>query len=193
MMISADDSTLIDMVRSGRRDAFDEIDRRYRGKLRRLLQRETASAPAADDLTQQVLIKAFQSISTIPEGDTLAAWLSQLALGMAEKYRLKFPLDEPTEQFSRGFPQKLPEPESRGSGPAEILLRQDEATDLWARARKILTADEYTVVCLKYIDDQKVAQIARTLGRSRISVRVLLFRARRKLQPFLENNALLRD
>ncbi|HBT75444.1 MAG TPA: hypothetical protein DEB39_00645 [Planctomycetaceae bacterium] len=171
-MIYTDDGTLVEMVRNGHREAFDEIDRRYRGKIRRFLIRETVSRDHAEDLTQQTLFRAFRDIRNMPATEELGAWLYRIAWRFLEK-----------ETNSSGFEaiSSIDCIHSPETDPAEVLERRDENTDLWILAGKILTPDEYTAVWLKYVDDRKIDQIARTMSRSRISVRVLLFRARRKL------------
>jgi RNA polymerase sigma-70 factor (ECF subfamily) len=51
----------------------------------------------------------------------------------------------------------------------------------------VLTEEQNNALWLYYVEDMPTAGIARVLGRSRASVKVLLFRARRRLLPMLEN------
>lgn len=176
-MAQVDDVTLVDLVREGNREAFDEIDRRYREKLCRFLARHTRSPEHAEELAQQSLVKAFISIDTLRRQDRLAGWLYQIAFRLA--------LDE----ARKSRPELLDVDES-----LELVDRRTETTEpdgsldssnLWKTAEKVLSPDEYSAVWLKYVDGYKVAMIAKIMARTRISVRVLLFRARKKLLPAL--------
>lgn len=57
--------------------------------------------------------------------------------------------------------------------------------DLWSRAETVLSRNEYSVLRLRYLENRDVPAIARALSFSRPYVRFLLFRARKKLLPFL--------
>lgn len=174
----AEDVKLIGLVRRGNREAFDEIDRRYRKKLCRFLARHTSGPEHAEEVAQQTLVKAFMSIDSIRRQDRLSGWLYQIAFRLAiDESRKVSPrlmdIDETTE---------LVDPH-----PAATEKEELETDNLWSVAERILTPDEYGAVWLKYVDGYKVDSIAKIMGRTRISVRVLLFRARKKLLPVLSN------
>lgn len=180
-LTDAEETTLVGLVREGRREAFDEIDRRYRRKLCKFLARHTSGSAHAEELAQRALVKAFMSIDSLRRHDRLGGWLYKIAFRLA--------VDEAR----------------KGEGPVLLDVRQSEeiidhrsATDetspietdnLWATARKVLNASEYSAVWLKYVDGYKIDSIAKIMGRTKISVRVLLFRARKKLLPALAKSS----
>lgn len=171
---NAEDEALVGLVREGRREAFDEIDRRYREKLCRFLARHTTGPEHAEELAQQALVKAFLSIEKLRCHDRFSGWLYQIAFRLA------------VDETRKGRPVQL----DLGDAIQLIDHRTDVAdtpdqTNLWDIARKILKPDEYSAIWLKYVDGYKVASIAKIMGRTRVSVRVLLFRARKKLLPAL--------
>ncbi len=63
--------------------------------------------------------------------------------------------------------------------PSEFF--PEHGGNLWKRAAKTLRPKEFEALWLRYVENQNVATIARTLAVSKIYVRYLLFRARKKL------------
>ena len=53
--------------------------------------------------------------------------------------------------------------------------------------RALLPEGQFQALWLRYAEDMRVAQIARVLGKTQTHVKVLLFRARRKLAVELES------
>lgn len=170
----AGETTLVDLARQGNREAFDEIDRRYRPKLCRFLARHAEEKDLAEEIAQQTLVKAFISIPSLKRQDRLGAWLYQIAFRLAidegKKKNLILLDDQETST--------IVDPRSESDG--------DESDNLWSTARRVLTVNEYSAVWLKYVDGYKVDSIAKIMQRTRISVRVLLFRARKKLLDALK-------
>ena len=65
--------------------------------------------------------------------------------------------------------------------PAELLARQEDHSQIWARARQLLPELHFQALWLRYVEDLDVAQIAGVLGKTKTHVKVLFFRARRIL------------
>ena len=57
--------------------------------------------------------------------------------------------------------------------------------DLWSRAEIVLSRNEYSALRLRYVENRDIPAIAVALSFSRLYVRLLLFRARKKLLPFV--------
>ena len=70
--------------------------------------------------------------------------------------------------------------------PADTLSETEEYAALWRTAREVLKEEAYDVLWLKYKEHQSITEIATVLGRTEISVKVMLHRARKKLGHALE-------
>ena len=68
--------------------------------------------------------------------------------------------------------RELASRQMKGKSPDELI---------WETADRILTDSQRTVLWLRYAEELSNGEIARVLGRSQISVRVTLFRAREAL------------
>ncbi|MDR1290152.1 MAG: sigma-70 family RNA polymerase sigma factor, partial [Planctomycetaceae bacterium] len=123
------DSELVYRVRLGETGAFDEIDNRYRGVLYRFLLRFTFNAELAEELTQRVLVRAFEMIDQLKSGDKLVGWLHRIAFRLAvSEVRCKkgVSLDELDEPFTC---------------PVNQIDVEDEKRNLWNCAKKHLSQD----------------------------------------------------
>jgi DNA-directed RNA polymerase specialized sigma24 family protein len=56
---------------------------------------------------------------------------------------------------------------------------------LWEAARRALGQDEVAALWLHYVEEMPVAEIAAVLDRSRVAVKTMMFRARKKLLPLV--------
>ena len=66
-----------------------------------------------------------------------------------------------------------------------MLSISESRNRLWDIAQRRLHEDKFTALWLFYVEDLPVADIANVLGRTRIAVKTMLFRARRQLMPEL--------
>ena len=65
--------------------------------------------------------------------------------------------------------------------PGELLARREDGLELWQRARRRLPEIQFQALWLHYAEDMSVAQVAQVLRKTRIHVKVLLYRARQSL------------
>ena len=74
------EATVVALAMSGDRGAFCELVRRRQGPMRNLLRRLSRDAALADDLAQQVFIKAWRSLPKLRSVGAYGAWLRRLAI-----------------------------------------------------------------------------------------------------------------
>jgi len=163
------DAELVERVRTGETEAFDEIDRRYREPLCRFLRRFTYSFELAEELAQRTLIRAFEMIGQLQSAEKLAGWLHRIACRMAAaegRRRKTVPLGS------------ICEPSAMLTPAVEL---EEQKRNLWQIAEQTLSADEFKILVLRYRDDLPLAQIAEQLDKNEGAVRVQLHRARKKL------------
>jgi DNA-directed RNA polymerase specialized sigma24 family protein len=77
-----------------------------------------------------------------------------------------------------------------GGGEAvAAAIATERATRLWQVARAELSEREFTSLWMRYVEDKAVAEIAMVLDKPVATVKVILFRARRRLEPFVRDLA----
>jgi RNA polymerase sigma-70 factor (ECF subfamily) len=70
--------------------------------------------------------------------------------------------------------------------PVDAVAAEEDRRRLWEQAAEVLTETQLSALWLYYVEQTPIKDIARVLGRSRVAVKTVLFRARKKLLPLLD-------
>lgn len=172
---NADDSELVRRVRSGDGAAFASLDARYRNTLTRyaraLLRR---SQHDAEDVVQDVLIRAHQALRKGDAPDELRPWLYRLTRNRAiDEVRRKRWGDESLDSDHAFTGDAREDPETVLRHKETVRRLVEDLADLPVNQRDALLARE--------LDDQSPEQVAAHLGVSVMAVHKLASRARENL------------
>ena len=175
------DASVEDLVRRARAGspvAFGEIVARFESPVFNFLLRRGASAEDAEELAQDTFVRAWRRLDLYDARWSFATWLFALARRLsATRSRRRAPASEGSEALGSV---------SVHADPGRELARTEERASLWSIAERVLEDDPRSALWLRYAEDLSIEEIARVLGRSQVSVRVMLFRARAKLGKALE-------
>ena len=181
------DAELVLKAQQGDVHAFDELVERYHGKIYGLTYNMTSNREDAEDLTQEVFVKAFQALPRFKGKSSFYTWLYRIAVNKTINYRKKrnrkraLSLDQ--------FDQEIKTDEvyhdltSKGSP-----LRNVSLTELQKKMNEaLLTLSEKhrTVVVLHDMQGIPHEEIAKMVGASVGTIRSRLFYARRQMQAEL--------
>ncbi len=168
-------------AQGGSEPAFEELVGRFEGPLYNFLSIRTGNAAEAEELAQEAFLRAWQHLGRYDSRWRFSTWLFTLAKRLAvsaARSRGREPAREPGAEVLGGI--------ASGADPAALAQARDEGRSLWELAARNLRVEERSALWLRYADDLSIEEIARILGRPRVSVRVLLFRARERLAGALE-------
>jgi len=189
--VAADEGDLLWRVRHHDLAAGDELVRRYHGRIYNLLYHMTSNREDAEDLTQDVFVKALSALHRFRGGSTFYTWLYRIALnhginflkkrGRREMLSLDG-LDPAVEHDPFYVELRARESPVREASLGELQIR------LNAALRK-LSDKHRTVVVLHDIQGLPHEEIARMIRTSEGTVRSRLFYARRQLQQALKEFA----
>ena len=73
------DKHLVQLVLSGRSDAFDVLMRRYLSVVHGVAFAHTGNVADAEDVAQDTFVKAYQKLDTIRDAAKIGAWLTTIA------------------------------------------------------------------------------------------------------------------
>jgi RNA polymerase sigma-70 factor (ECF subfamily) len=162
---------------------WDEVVRQHSARVYRLAYRLTGNQHDAEDLTQEVFIRVFRSLSTYTPG-TFEGWLHRITTNLfldtvRRKQRIRFDAleDDATERVAS------PEP-----GPDRLLLDGMLEADVQA-ALDDLAPDFRAAVVLCDIEGLSYEEIAATLGIKLGTVRSRIHRGRSQLRAALAHRA----
>lgn len=162
---------------AGSPSAYARLVERYQRPLFRFLVLRTGDADEADELVQDVFVRAWCNLARYDPRHPFGTWLFTIAHRRAvDSHRRR-------ARTSGEFPAR--EPDSGVREPSETLAAREQQSNLWTLAGRVLGDEARAALWLRHVEGLDVAQVARVLGRSRTSVRVLVHRARRTLAAVL--------
>jgi RNA polymerase sigma-70 factor (ECF subfamily) len=159
-------------------EEFDEIVRRHQQQVYRVLFLLTRDAEAADTLTQETFLRAYQGRSSFRGECAKHTWLLRIATNLARDYvrsrRVNF--------WKRliGFDDHQTDGETRfpdgQASPERTLMARKELEAVW-KAALDLPQRQRTIFLLRFGEDMPLSEIAEVLGVRPGSVKTHLFRA----------------
>jgi RNA polymerase sigma-70 factor (ECF subfamily) len=176
------DRALVDAAAAGSRDAFDELVRRHQAAILTLARVLTAGRGDADDLAQEVFVRAWRSLRGFRGDSTFRTWLHRVAINVVRTSRVK------EARRLRVFARRSPDddqpfdPPAAGE-PVDATLARREAID---RALAALPEDLRVPVTLRDLQGLEYREIAALLDVPIGTVESRIFRARQRLKPMLE-------
>jgi RNA polymerase sigma-70 factor, ECF subfamily len=157
-------------ARAGSRAAFDELVMRLRPRLVAFLARRLADAADAEDVAQETFLRAFDHLDRYDPARPFATWLFTIGKNVAANHALSRSR-RAAHEHANAAPEAAP-------AAAEAPAAADE---LWERAAKVLGPDAYRMLWLRYAQGLSIREIASELDRSAVAIKVMMFRARRRL------------
>lgn len=172
-----EDIWYLNRVLNGDTQSFTYFVNKYKDVVFSIAIKVLRNREDAEELAQESFIKAFKSLHTFKGTAQFSTWLYRITynncISEVRKRKLKFVSsddiqlpDEPEEMNLDGI-------------PAENRAKYVKA------ALDKLPQDEYTLVLLYYYEDKTIDEIASITKMTDSNVKVKLFRARKKLQTFL--------
>lgn len=146
-----------------------------------LIYRLVGNAADAQDLTQEVFIKALQRQEQLRDLDKAAHWLSRIATNTAMDHLRR--RSRRAESDLENLPGPLPAPD--GESPEDRLLRAERAA-LLEEGLSRLTPRERAALVLRDLEDLPAEEVARLLNCGKATVRSHIANARIKFRRYWE-------
>ena len=163
---------------SGDRDAFELLIDRYQRDIFRMIYYRTLSRMDAEDITQDVFIKAYRGISSLNDPDMFRSWLYRIALNALNDFFRKKRLRSIFSVFSHE--QVEDHPVDEGLGPDHLEKKEFQAR--LAAFMSGLSSAEKEVFQLRYVDDLGIREIALVINKNVSTVKTHLYRAVEKFR-----------
>jgi len=181
-MQNRDDFILIDEFIEGDAKAFGVLVERYKRKIYMTAYRILGNHEDADDITQEVILKMYSSLSTFRKESSIFTWLykitTNLSLNELKRKKIKnfFSLDAVTDYFAD---EKTSSPESK-LGEKELSSKiQDAINKLPEKQRVVFT--------LRFYEELPYEEISKIVGTSVGALKANYFHAFNKMVKELKN------
>ena len=175
---SPKDEQLALRARQGCSASFERLVRRYQTRLVNFLRQRTAVIADAEDLAQDTFIRAYENLHRYRDSGAFSTWLFTIARRLC--------INHGRNKRTQANSEALHSVESAAIPPQQAASDAETKRLLWEVAAEMLNERQMTVLWLYYVEDMSVAQVARVVDRSSVAVKMMLFRARKKLFPVLE-------
>ena len=173
---------LVEKAQNGDRTAFHKIVDQFQPKIYRMIFYRTHSQMDAEDLTQEVMLKAYKNIGRLKSSEVFRSWLYRIAINRVKDYYRK-------KQFRSLFGSTSVDEEGFQE-TAEMAVAPEvedglSKKDFWRQIGRMmthLTAIEKEVFLLRFFDQLTINEMSATLHKSESTIKTHLYRALRKLQ-----------
>ena len=170
-----DDREAIEACQRGDRDAFDRLVQRYQRDVYRLCYRYLNNHEDADDVAQEVFLRAYRAISRFRGDSAFSTWLYRIAVNACLNFRAS------RKPPSAEVPEAIPDP----SPGAHSAVEKDERSRWVREAVSRLPDKQRATVILKVYHDLTHEEVAGILGSTIGTVKANLFHALGNLKKTL--------
>lgn len=179
------DQQLALRARRGNEGAFQMLVSRYRGKLLAYLRHLGASHDEADDLLQDVFIKAYRALARFDARRRFSPWVYRIAHNEAVnllKRRNRRALVSWEDIANSNDKIEIADL----SETPEEMIEGEERRDAIHRALGLLSHEHREILVLRYYHDKSYSEMSEILGRPENTIASMLNRAKKKLAERME-------
>ena len=161
-----DEQTLVQQARHGDKEAFTKLYEGHFDRIYRYVVMKIGNQTEAEDMTQRVFIKAYESIGSYQsQGVPFSAWLYRIAHNQMVDYVRK-ESKKPTVFLD----ESIPVPGHRNTEhDVEIKIELEQVV----RASRYLTKAQREVVSLRFGGGLSISEVARAMRKSEGAIKSL--------------------
>lgn len=185
--VSVTDVDLVVQVQQGAIDVFGVIIDRYQGKLLAYLYRLIGNYDEAQDLLQNVFIKAFRNIKSFDTERKFSSWIYRIAHNEAVNHLKRKSLRRliSWEDIVNTKDNLLVSEKERGADAVWLVKEDMGEVD---RAINRLPVKYKQVLILRYYSERSYEEISEILQKPINTVGTLISRAKKKMNQEIEKN-----
>jgi RNA polymerase sigma-70 factor (ECF subfamily) len=191
-MTEIDPQELVERVRRGEPEAFNEIVRLYHASLFRLANRVLRNRDDAQEVVQEAFLAAYQGLDRFAGRSNLRTWLLSITFNKSvdrikrttrDKWYISGELEKPEAWEKRETVENFTD----GKANPEQELREKEMRESLDKALQQVPAESKAVFELRDIQGLSSKEVADALGISEGTVRVRLHRVRQFLMGAMQD------
>jgi RNA polymerase sigma factor (sigma-70 family) len=179
-MTERNDNELIELFQNGDDSAFNRLVLRYQEKVYWVARRFVNDHDAADDVTQEVFCKVYESLREFRGDSSVYTWLYRITVNIAlnsvrrQKVREFFRIDE------------MFDTRDEDAVPPDEALEQQEQKSLIEEAIAGLPEKQKAVFVLRYYEELPYEEISKVLKTSVGGLKANYFHAVKKIQEYVK-------
>ena len=178
------DTEIIKRILVGEQAMFAQLVQRYQQYVFTLVYRFTDNREDAEEISQDVFVKAYRSLADFRGEAKFSTWLYTIVRTSCITFLRKKRLDTTSLDNERTSMQL----ESKESGFTANTIEQKSKHAMVNAAIRLLSPDDTQVLTLFYKGEQTLDEIGRVMGLDPNTVKVKLHRARNRLKEKMEKH-----
>jgi RNA polymerase sigma factor (sigma-70 family) len=178
------DNEVISRVLQGEQNAYAELVSRYQGYVFTLVMRMIKSREDAEEVAQDVFVKAYRSLADFRGEAKFSTWLYTITNTTCITFLRKKKLDVHSLDNEKLFEVA----DSKDSGFRANMVEQKSRVNMVNEAIAMLNRDDAEIITLFYKAEQNLEEIARILAIEANTAKVRLHRARARLKEKMEKH-----
>jgi RNA polymerase sigma-70 factor (ECF subfamily) len=176
------DEELVRLAQDGRRDAFEELVRRYADRLYAVVLRFCGDAPEAEEIVQETFLRAWRGIGAFQRRAQFFTWLYRIGLNEAKR-RATRTRSRDVLSVEEGALEQVPDPRQAPASQAE----QRDLRAALERAVRALPHGYRAPLILRDIEGLSTQQAAAIMGLREAAFKSRLHRARLAVREAVED------
>lgn len=180
--MNPEEQTYIKRILRGETELYGYFLDTYGQRIFTLVQQIVSNREDAEDLTQDIFVKAFESLKNYRGDCQFITWIYRIAYNMTNSALRK------SKQRQEFLPTDENTPEPAGTDSSFDFAdeeERDERIEDLQLALSWLTAEERVLITLFYYDNKSIEDCAYITGLSEANTKVRLHRIRKKLSLYL--------
>lgn len=180
--MNPEEQTYIKRILRGETELYGYFLDTYGQRIFTLVQQIVSNREDAEDLTQDIFVKAFESLKNYRGDCQFITWIYRIAYNMTNSALRK------SKQRQEFLPTDENTPEPAGTDSSFDFAdeeERDERIEDLQLALSWLTAEERALITLFYYDNKSIEDCAYITGLSEANTKVRLHRIRKKLSLYL--------
>ena len=184
MLTGLSDNEIISSILAGDREAYARIVERYQGYVFTLVMRFTKSREDAEELSQDIFVKAYRALAGFKGESKFSTWLYTIVNTTCITFLRKKRLDIKSLDDENVFASA----DNIDSGVSANLVEQKSKLAMVTNAISMLAPDDAEILTLFYKAEQSLDEIAGILKIEPNNAKVRLHRARTRLKNVMETH-----
>jgi RNA polymerase sigma-70 factor (ECF subfamily) len=177
--VEPDDRQLVETIRGGDSDAFEQLVRRKTSKVYALCYRIIGNPEDAKDISQLVFIKLWENLEKYDPRYAFDTWLYRMVTNVAIDFIRNRQSRDNAVNSNLRLVKTSSEPEQG------VAVQRKEIEAVFNDVSTVLSPKQKTIFVMNQMEDLPSAEIAKILGCRESTVRNHLFNARKLMQQQL--------
>jgi len=182
MSTGLNDSEIIGKVLSGDQQAYALLVDRYQNYVFTLALRFTKNREDAEEVSQDIFLKAYRSLSDFRGAAKFSTWLYTIVNNTCISFLRKKKLEVHSLDNEKVFEVA----DNQESGMRANMIEQKSRIAMVNKAIALLSTDDAEIITLFYKGEQPLEEISNILGLETNTAKVRLHRARARLKEKME-------